>query len=87
MEPNARLVQVILRNGDIIEGILLNEDTYSIQLMNETEELVSLSKAGVEEILKPQMSLMPEYDEAFTPKELNDLVAYLYSLEGDPYDE
>ena len=87
VEPNARLVQVILRNGDIIEGILLNEDTYSIQLMNETEELVSLSKAGVEEILKPQMSLMPEYDEAFTPKELNDLVAYLYSLEGDPYDE
>ncbi len=87
VEANSRLVQVILKNGDIIEGIFLNEDTYSIQLMNETEDLVSLSKARVEEVLKPQMSLMPDYVDAFTPKELNDLVAYLYSLEGDPYDE
>ena len=87
VEPNYRLVQVILKNGDVVEGIFLNEDTYSIQLMNETEELVSLSKAGVEQVLKPHMSLMPEYEGAFTSKELNDLVAYLYSLEGDPDDE
>lgn len=87
VDSNFRLVQVILKNGDMIEGIFLNEDTYSVQLMNETEDLISISKAGVEEVLKPRMSLMPEYEDTFTSSELNDLVAYLYSLEGDMQDD
>ena len=87
VETKYRLVQVLLKNGDIIEGIFLNEDTYSVQLLNETEDLISISKAGVKDVLKPQMSLMPDYEDTFTSTELNDLVAYLYSLEGDINDE
>jgi len=83
IEPKYRLVQLFMKNGDLIEGIFLNEDTYTVQIMNETEDLVSIPKADVEEVVKPKMSLMPEFDESFTDSEVNDLVAYLYSLEGE----
>ena len=82
-----RFVQVALASGDPIEGILLNEDTYSIQLMDEHENLVSVSKTDVTEIVRPDMSLMPDYLDVFTDQELTDLIAYLHSLGGVPTDE
>ena len=84
---NFRLVQIVLKQGEDIDGLLLNEDTYSIQIMDQYENLVSILKRDVKEIVKPNMSLMPEYEGAFTNQELTDLIAYLYSLEGDTEDE
>jgi putative heme-binding domain-containing protein len=81
--PINRPVRIVTQNEETIVGRRLNEDTYTVQIMNETENLVSIPKAGIEEIIKPKMSLMPEFDESFTDSEVNDLVAYLYSLEGE----
>ncbi len=75
-----RFVQIDLKKGDDIEGILLNEDTYSIQLMDEQENLMSIAKQDITEIIRPEMSLMPEYLDSFTNNELTDLIAYLHSL-------
>lgn len=82
-----RFVQLDMNKGDDREGIVLNEDTYSIQLMNEEESLVSIAKADITEIIRPQMSLMPEFLEVFTNQELTDLIAYLHSLHGEDADE
>ena len=83
IEADYRLVQLTIKDGEPLEGILLNEDTYSIQFMDEQENLVSVAKKDVREMYKPALSLMPEYDGAFTDEELTDLIAYLHSLQGD----
>ena len=80
--PKYRFVQLSMKRGEDLEGILLNEDTYSIQLMNGKEELMSVAKSDITEIFRPEISLMPDYLEAFSDKELTDLVAYLHSLGG-----
>lgn len=82
-----RFVYVFMKYGKEIGGILLNEDTYSIQLLDEEENLVSIAKSGVREIVRPQISLMPDYLEEFTGEELGDLIAFLYSLDGGVGDE
>lgn len=82
-----RFVTLSMEDGGEIEGILLNEDSYSVQLMDEEENLVSISKSVVREIIRPEISLMPDFQDEFTDEELDDLVAYLHSLKGEPIDE
>ena len=74
------LVQIINKNGKTINGIRLNEDSYSIQIMDMQENLLSLWKRDLEEIKQVKQSLMPSFKANFGMTELEDLVAYLYSL-------
>lgn len=64
----------------MINGVPLNEDTYSIQLMDLEENLHSLWKNDLEELRQEDQSWMPSYRRTFSDGELDDLVAYLYSL-------
>ena len=82
-----RFIHLSMKDGTEIEGILLNEDTYSVQLMDAEENLKSIYKSGVSEIIRPEISLMPDYQDAFSGEELNDLIAYLYSLNGGATNE
>jgi len=82
-----RFVQIDMKRGEDVEGILLNEDTYSVQLMDGDENLISLAKEDIDEINRPKMSLMPEYADSLSDNELADLVAYLHSLKGVVTDE
>ena len=60
----------------------MNEDTYSIQILDMKEDLYSLAKQGLRQLrVDPKKSRMPAYENAFTTSELDDLVAYLYSLQ------
>lgn len=72
--------QVTDREGRIIEGIRVNEDTYSIQILDLEENFHSLWKRDLPEIRVQKTSWMPSYEDSFTRNELDDLVAYLYSL-------
>lgn len=82
-----RFIHLAMKNGTEMDGILLNEDTYSIQLMDEKEDLVSIDKSGISEITRQEISLMPDFQEGFTDEELTDLIAYLHSLYGESTDE
>ena len=73
-------VQIIDGSGQSISGIRLNEDSYSIQIMDMRENLLSLWKSDLKEIKQVKRSWMPSFEQAFSPSELEDLVAYLYSL-------
>ena len=73
-------VTVIHQNGKAIDGVLLNEDTYSIQLMDMKETLHSYWKRDLKEIRLGEAPAMPSYQEKFSDAEIDDLVAYLYSL-------
>jgi putative heme-binding domain-containing protein len=84
IESRFRLIQMTRSNGETVDGLLLNEDTYSIQFMDENENLRSIYKSQLRAVYKPDLSLMPDYEGAFTKQELDDLIAYLHSLDGEP---
>ena len=73
-------VTLTLADGNSVQGVVLNEDTYSIQVMDEEERLLSYSKQLLKEIRRGQVSAMPTYQDDLSETEVDDLVAYLASL-------
>jgi alcohol dehydrogenase (cytochrome c) len=64
-----------------IVGVRRNEDTFTVQLMDQDERLHLLMKDELREVTYPNISLMPDYPEAIlSENRLQDLVAYLDSL-------
>jgi putative heme-binding domain-containing protein len=82
MLPINRPVRAITRDGVAIQGRRLNEDTYTVQIVNEQGRLVSLVKAELREWSVSTTSPMPSYKDLLMPSELSDLVGYLASLKG-----
>jgi putative heme-binding domain-containing protein len=77
-------VQAVTADGKRITGIRLNEDTWSIQLRDFSDHLLSYWKEDLASIEKqPGRSPMPSYRGRLSDQELDDLVAYLVSLRGD----
>jgi putative heme-binding domain-containing protein len=82
MIPINRPVRIVTLDGRIIRGRRLNEDTATVQLIDENERLVSLSKSDIRELELGTTSSMPSFAGKLTSDELADLLAYLLSLRG-----
>jgi cytochrome c oxidase cbb3-type subunit III len=82
MMPINRPVRIVTRDGKVISGRRLNEDTYTVQLIDDQERLLSLTKADLREYTILTTSPMPSYKDRITSDELADLLAYLLSLKG-----
>lgn len=82
VRPANRSVRAVTRDGKMITGRRLNEDTYTVQLIDEQERLVSLVKANLREYGLVRGTAMPSYRDKLTSNELADLLAYLLSLKG-----
>ncbi len=82
MMPINRPVRVVTRDGTVINGRRLNEDTYTVQLIDDHERLRSLNKAELREYTILTTSPMPSYKDALSSQDLSNLVAYLLSLKG-----
>jgi putative heme-binding domain-containing protein len=82
MMPINRPVRAVLRDGQVINGRRLNEDTYTVQLIDERERLLSLTKTDLREYTILTTSPMPSYRGTFGQEELADVVAFLLSQKG-----
>lgn len=82
MMPINRPVHIVTRDGRTFNGRRLNEDTYSVQIMDAQEALVSLDKADLKTFTIDTTSPMPAYQGTLSEDEVADLVAYLLSLKG-----
>ena len=82
MRPGNRFVEAVTRTGARITGRLLNQDSFSIQLIDSSEHLVSMPKSSLREFAFMKTSPMPVYRDKLTPDEIGDLVSYLASLKG-----
>lgn len=82
MMPINRPVRAVTRDGRTINGRRLNEDTYTVQLIDDQERLVSLTKADLREFTVLATSPMPSYKGRLTDAEIADVVAYLLTLKG-----
>ena len=77
------VVHVVKGDGQEIQGMRINEDTFTIQLRTAENHFLSYRKGDLKELRKEeQVSLMPSYLEAFSTAEVEDLIAYLASLRG-----
>jgi putative heme-binding domain-containing protein len=83
MLPSNRRVRAVMRDGKVITGRRLNEDTYSVQLIDDQENLVSLTKADLQAYSVIKTSSMPSYKDRFSSQDMADIVVYLLSLK-DP---
>jgi putative heme-binding domain-containing protein len=82
MMPINRPVRLVMKDGTVINGRRLNEDTYSIQVIDDRERLHSLSKTDLREFTISTMSPMPSYKGTLSSEEIADLLGYLLSLKG-----
>lgn len=82
MVPINRTVRMVARDGTRYEGRRLNEDTYTVQLVDENERLVSLVKEDLREYEILTESAMPSYADTLTEQERADILAYLLTLKG-----
>jgi cytochrome c oxidase cbb3-type subunit III len=82
--PSQWHVRAVTKDGRTITGRRLNEDTYSVQLIDNQEELFSLVKEELREYELIKKSTMPSYERKLTREQLGDLVAYLASLRRTP---
>jgi cytochrome c oxidase cbb3-type subunit 3 len=82
--PTYELVTVTTGQGTVISGVVLNEDTFSIQLMDGGEKIHSWLKSELKSAVHEKRSPMPKYDNhQLSDAQLDDLIAYLTSLRGD----
>ena len=78
-------VRVHTEDGRVLEGMRVNEDAFSILLRDLNGTVHSFSKAGLTRLEKLfGHSLMPGYESELTTEQVNDIVSYLMTLEGEP---
>jgi hypothetical protein len=71
-------VTVVTADGKEIKGVTLNEDNFSVQIMDQSERIHLLEKDKLHSFRKSRGSLMPSYDTTLlSDKDLQDIVAYL----------
>ena len=80
IKPPNRSFRVVTRERATITGRLLNQDTFTVQLIDGKEQLRSFPKSGLREYGFVEESPMPSYRDKLTAEELTDLVKYLVSL-------
>jgi len=82
MLPVSRSLRAVTRDGKTVTGRRLNEDTYTVQLLDEQGRLVSFSKSELREYEVLKTTAMPSYKDKLSDSQLADLEAYLLSLNG-----
>ena len=73
-----------MKDGKTLTGRFLNQDTFSIQLIDSTDQLRSVDKSTIRESSVLTSSAMPSYRDKLSAPELADVVSYLSTLKGRP---
>jgi len=74
-------VTAVTSDGRTIVGVPMNEDTFTVQLMDTNERIHSFEKSSLASLRHEARSLMPSYDAArLNDTDLDDVVAFLQSL-------
>jgi cytochrome c oxidase cbb3-type subunit III len=76
-------VTVIDASGQKFRGVVLNEDNFTLQMMDMREQVHLFDKHKLRSLEKSRESLMPVYDEKMLPeKDLQDLIAFLQGVDA-----
>ncbi|HEV2194789.1 MAG TPA: c-type cytochrome [Candidatus Acidoferrum sp.] len=71
-------VSVVTADGTKLSGVVLNEDQFTLQMLDTQEQLHFFEKDRLRSLAKKRKSAMPVYDQkTLSDKDLQDLIAYL----------
>jgi len=74
-------VTVVTADGTKFLGVVLNEDHFTLQMMDTREQLHLFEKDKLRSLEKSRESLMPAYDQkTLSDKDLEDVIAYLLAV-------
>ena len=76
-------VLVVTADGGKLSGIVLNQDQFTLQMLDSREQLHLFEKDKLRSFETRRESAMPVYDQkALSDKDLQDLLAYLFEVGG-----
>jgi putative heme-binding domain-containing protein len=74
-------ISVVTADGKELKGVALNEDNFSVQMMDASEQIYLLEKDKLRSFKKSRESMMPIYKpDLLSDKDLDDMVAFLISV-------
>ena len=82
LQPINRPVHIVTRSGETVKGRRLNEDTATVQIIDDHEGLRSFAKADLKQYVVEQDAAMPSYKDRLKADEIADLIAFLTTLRG-----
>jgi putative heme-binding domain-containing protein len=85
IRPENRFVTVVTNSGRTISGRLMNQDTFTVLLMDPSETLRSFDRADLKQVtIEDTITIMPSYQDKLNNQDLSDLVTYLKQQRGVP---
>jgi putative heme-binding domain-containing protein len=82
LNPDFRSVRAVTKTGTVITGRLLNQSTFSVQILDSDEKLRAFDRSSLREFTVVKTSPMPSARGVLDTQELADIVTYLSSLRG-----
>jgi putative heme-binding domain-containing protein len=80
--PINRPITIVTNDGRTVQGRRFNEDTFTVQLIDAQEKMLSIQKSDIRRYDVGMKSDMPSYRGKLNGDEMADLLAYLVSLKG-----
>jgi putative heme-binding domain-containing protein len=82
LHADYRFVRAVTKSGTVVTGRLLNQSTFSVQILDSAQKLRAFDKADLREFVVNLTSEMPSYRGVLDAQEVADLVTYLTTLRG-----
>ena len=82
LSPNFRFVRLVTKTGTVVTGRLLNQSTFSAQILVDGGGLRAFDRANLREFAVVKTSLMPSARGVLDSQEVADVVTYLTTLRG-----
>jgi putative heme-binding domain-containing protein len=77
-------ILAVTKDGRVLTGMRVNEDTFTIQFRDTNNRLYSLQKNELDVLRKLDVSVMPSYEKTLSPSDIDQVVSYLASLKATP---
>jgi putative heme-binding domain-containing protein len=81
--PENRSVRLVTGDGKTVTGRLLNQDGFSVQIIDASNQLRSFQKSGLREFTIVTTNPMPSFADRMSAQDLTDLVNYLSALKDN----
>ncbi len=82
IHPDFRAIAATMTDGTTVTGRLLNQNSYSMQILDSSDRLRSLDKAQLRSHSIQTTSPMPSYRQSLSAQEVADVVAFLGTMKG-----
>lgn len=75
-------IRITMRDGRVLSGVRLNEDTFTIQVRDDKGVLRSIRRDAAARIEYDRTSPMPSFQDKLSDAELNDILAHIAGIQA-----